>query len=342
MRPRALPSRRQLVVRTSPVRGIESMEPRLLLSIQPVVVGSVFVEEDLGSDQHGDTFYLTFEGGAPGTQLTHVEISGDQNEVGFNVGDVFFDTDSIDTGSGFGRFGADESFAFQIVSQDGIDDVRVSVDDGTELLRLEFEGFEAGDVLVFSIDVDEVEDYDPTETDIQLINDGFDPITSGVEFQGSPFMAGFSAANFEDLRVSTEFLNRYDTLLEGTGLQLPADDEEGKRDRTAGSVGEGLQVVIPGSLSGHVYHDANQNGHRDPGEDGLVGVSVQAVPLETVIDQTIQTAVTDESGYYQFDGLMPGRYRLVQPEQPEGYFDWLDTAGTVNGAHPERRSILAT
>ena len=48
------------------VLGVEAMEPRLVLSIQPVVVGSVYVEEDLGSDQHGDTFYLTFEGGAPG------------------------------------------------------------------------------------------------------------------------------------------------------------------------------------------------------------------------------------------------------------------------------------
>ena len=119
------------------------------------------------------------------------------------------------------------------------------VDDGTSLLRIEFEGFEAGDRLAFSIDVDEVEDYDPTETDVQVINDGFDPITSGVEFQGSSFVAGFSATNFEDLVVRTEFLNRYDPLLEGTDLQLPADDEAANRDRTAGAVAEGLQVVIP-------------------------------------------------------------------------------------------------
>lgn len=43
------------------VYGVEPMEPRLVLSIEPVLVGSVYIEEDLGSDLHGDTFVLTFE-----------------------------------------------------------------------------------------------------------------------------------------------------------------------------------------------------------------------------------------------------------------------------------------
>jgi serine-aspartate repeat-containing protein C/D/E len=307
------------------------MEPRLALSIEPVVVGSVYVEEDVGSDLHGDSFYLTFEGGAPGTQLTHVEISGDQNEAGFNVGDIFFDISSNNAESGPGRFGADEAFAFQIVSQDGIDQVRAIVEDGTSLLRLEFEGFEAGDRLVFSIDVDEVEDYDPLDPDVDRVNEGFDPITSGVEFQSSTLSAGFSAPHFEDLEVRTEFRNLYDALLEGTGLDLPADDQDGKRDRTAGGVGQDLQVVIPASLSGHVYHDANQNGRFDSDEVGLGGVAIQAIPLETVVDQPIESVVTDEEGYYQFERLMPGRYQIVEPDQPVGYFDWLDAAGTVDG-----------
>src|SRR5690606_2608846 len=155
-----------------------AMEARWVLSIAPVVVGSVYVEEDLGSDLHGDTFYLTFQGGAPGTQLTYVEINGDQHDAGFNVGDVFFDTNSVNAATGPGRFGADSAFPFQLVSHDGIDRVTAYVEDGTSLLRLEFEGFDPGERLVFSIDVDEVEEFDPQETDVERINEGFDPLTS--------------------------------------------------------------------------------------------------------------------------------------------------------------------
>ena len=56
------------------VRGLEPMEPRLLLSVQPVHVGAVYIEEDLGSDLHGDSLLVTFQGGAPGTQLQRLEI----------------------------------------------------------------------------------------------------------------------------------------------------------------------------------------------------------------------------------------------------------------------------
>ena len=43
----------------------ESMEPRQLLAADPLHVGAVYVEEDSGSDLHGDSFYLTFQGGLP-------------------------------------------------------------------------------------------------------------------------------------------------------------------------------------------------------------------------------------------------------------------------------------
>lgn len=325
--------RRQSVVghARAAARGLEPMEPRLLLSVQPVVAGSVYIEEDLGSDLHGDTFILTFEGGAPGTQLLSIEINGDQNSPGFNVGDVFFDTETNPLASGFGRFGADESFPLQIESAEGISQVRWFVNDGTSRLRFEFEGFDPGEVLRFSIDVDEVEDYDPSETDTQTINDGFDPITSGVEFQGSTFVADFSAPNFEPLQITSSFVNRYDPLLEDHDLELPPDDEGGKRDRTAGTVVTGEQIVIPGQLSGYVYHDENMNGVRDAGEKGIGGVVIRAVPLDTVVDQAVQTAETDANGQYLFPELMPGTYQLVEVDQPENFIDWLDQAGTVNG-----------
>ena len=127
------------------------MEPRQMLSASPLVLGSVYIEEDLGSDLHGDRFEVTFAGGAANTQLTRLLISGDQNEPGFNVGDVFFDTEP-------GGLGADHAMPFhieQLIARDPNAAVTAHVQDGTLLLALDFRNFYAGDKLVFTIDVDE-------------------------------------------------------------------------------------------------------------------------------------------------------------------------------------------
>ncbi len=165
-------------------------------------------------------------GGAAGTTLDQLIINGDQQITGFSVGDVFFDTKD-------GGLGGDHGFEFLLASATGIDGVRATVVDGETQLILDFEGFHAGDRLVFEIDVDEVEDYDPFIEDLATINEGFDPITSGVEFQGSQLTAHFSATHFHDAVGSAEFRNRYDEQLVSSELDLPADNAGGQRDRTA-------------------------------------------------------------------------------------------------------------
>lgn len=40
----------------------EMMEPRRMLDADPIRVGAVYIEEDLGSDLHGDTSEVTSEG----------------------------------------------------------------------------------------------------------------------------------------------------------------------------------------------------------------------------------------------------------------------------------------
>ena len=179
------------------------------------------------------------EGGAVGT-LDRVTINGDQNIVGFGVGDAFFDIDPA-------GLGADEAYGFEVNALDGIDSVVATVQDGTSLITLDFEGFDAGDSLRFFIDVDEVEDYDSNEIDSEFINDGFDPITSGVEFQGSLFTAHFSAAHFFDVNDTAEFRNRYDDALERSGLDLRADNYQGQRDRSAAAFAQLQQQPIPGA-----------------------------------------------------------------------------------------------
>ena len=95
-------------------------------------------------------------------------------------------------------------------------------------------------------------------------------------------------------------------------------------------MGQVIQEPIPAKISGHVYHDENQNGVRD-GEDGIAGVMIRAVPIGTIAAQEERTTVTNADGEYLFEDLAPGTYRLVEVDQPAGYLDGIDAAGTVDG-----------
>ena len=130
--------------------------------------------------------------------------------AGLSLGDVIFDT--APTG-----LGADAAAAFhveQLISSNPNARVDAHVNDGESILVLDFYGFGAGDKLVFSIDVDEVQFFETSETDVQKINDGIDPITSGVEFQGSELVASFTAPHYKDAAGNSLFWNRYDDALQ--------------------------------------------------------------------------------------------------------------------------------
>ena len=55
---------------------------------------------------------------------------------------------------------------------------------------------------------------------------------------------------------------------------------------------------------------------------------------------TGMTAATDSSGHYSFSGLVPGTYE-VSLAQPAGYYEGIDTAGTINGVRSARPTIRA-
>jgi serine-aspartate repeat-containing protein C/D/E len=304
--------------------GIESMESRRVFAVPPIHVGMTYLEQDSGSDLHGDRFQLTFSGGAAGTQLKRLELNGDQEIRGFGVGDVFFDTIEA-------NLGADHAADFLVESSTGIQRVRATVLDGSTRLVLDFEGFDAGEKLIFSIDVDEVQDFDPSITDLRYINEGFDPITSGVEFQGSQFTATFTAPEFYEVQGSGNFRNRYDDALIASGLDLPEDDANQQRDRSAGAFAQLTQSPIPASIRGFVYHDRNDNGLRDPGEEGIAGVRVRLIVIDSVAPQENIELVTNSQGEYLATGIVAGRYRIQEIIQPAGYLDGKDTAGTING-----------
>ncbi len=307
------------------------MEPRLAMTADPIWVGGVYIEEDVGSDNHGDRFVVTFQGGAPGTRLDRLIIDGDLNSPGFGLSDLFFDT--VESG-----LGADQAFDFHVerlTTADPTASVSVSVLDAQTRLTLDFNNFHAGDVLVFSIDVDEAQAYDPDETDVDVLNSGFDPITSGVEFQGSLFRAEFSAPHYEEASGQNTFLNRYDPIVQPSDLNLPADNADGKRDRSAGTAVQIQQLPKPISVAGIVYVDNNLDLTPQAIEQRLAGVRLELFVKSTSgYISTGHTTLTDSQGQYNFGanlGLLPGTYQ-VREQQPTGYFSVGATPGKLDGA----------
>jgi serine-aspartate repeat-containing protein C/D/E len=331
------PERRRVARRSKALRiqatraiALEAMEPRYLMAADPLQVGVVYIEEDLGSDLHGDTFIVTFQGGAEGALLQRVVIDGDLNEPGFGLGDLFFDT--VEAGRG-----ADHAFAFHVESLQTANPnatVKATVQDGSTKLILDFTNFAAGDKLTFSIDVDEVQSFDANETDQSVLNDGFDPITSGVEFQKSLFRAEFSAPHYEDASGEERFLNRYDPLMTPYNLPLPADNADGKRDRSAGTALQLQQVPKPVSLAGTVYVDSNEDLMLQSGEKRLAGVKLELFRLaDGSYVSTGHSTTTDSNGQYKFGtalALMPGTYQ-VRETQPSGYYSVGATPGKLDG-----------
>jgi serine-aspartate repeat-containing protein C/D/E len=310
---------------------LEAMEKRCLMAADPIWVGGVYIESDVGSDLHGDTFHITFKGGAPGTQLTRLTINTDLNTPGFGLGDLFFDT----TDSGYG---ADHSFAFHVEELNAANSnatVKATVQDGGTLLVLDFTNFVAGDTLTFSIDVDEVQSFDPNERDLSVTNSNFDPITSGVEFQHSVFKAEFTAPHFENVSGQDKYFNVYDAKFAAGGLPLPADNADGKRDRSAGVIVSMQQVPKPISLAGIVFEDNNQDLIIQSTEARLSNVRLDLFRLENGnYISTGHTTTTDAQGNYKFGlelALQPGTYQ-VRESQPAGYFSVGAKPGNLSGA----------
>ncbi|MGD9723074.1 MAG: SdrD B-like domain-containing protein [Pirellulales bacterium] len=305
----------------------EQFEPRRAMAAD-LHVGSVYYEQAGGDDALPNMIEFTFEGGAPGTQLTRIIIDGDKDGQGRSSGDVFFDTAP-------GGLGVFKSSPLQIVSHDGFQVVNTQVVDGGMRMVIDLVGFEVGEKLVISVDVDESQFVDPQSGEIDV-----NAVAEGGEFQRSHFIASFQAPHYHDITTSVQFWDEFNQRFAeaeqstGSHLELPPDRYRGPidlSDFTAGAVAQAEQIPLPSSISGVVFVDQNLNNLQDPGDEGIGNVTVTLMLFNgSAYVPTGLTTVTDTLGNYHFDGLAPGKYRIVET-QPVGYFSVGARAGTVEG-----------
>ena len=85
--------------------------------------------------------------------------------------------------------------------------------------------------------------------------------------------------------------------------------------------------LLPSSLAGFVYVDANNNGIKEPSEAPIPGTTITLTGTDDLGGSVTQTATTDNSGAYSFGNLRPGVYTITET-QPAGFLDGQDTQGT--------------
>jgi serine-aspartate repeat-containing protein C/D/E len=318
-----------------PIRGprrcqIEELEPRRLFAVDVaphVLLGSVYFEEATGDDSKPDIIQVSFTGGAAGTTLNTLTINGDKRLDGLSDGDVFFDT----AAGGLGAFQFD---GLKIESANGFQVNGVTVVDGGTQIIFDLSGFDAGEKLVFSVDVDEAQYVDGPNVDSNSL-------VEGEEFQRSHLVGKFSAVGYVDLTLPAQYWDDFDTNFAqaysqtGLSLDLPNDKytpEHDYTDRTAGAIAHQAQIPLA-TISGWVYHDRSNDGVFNTGtEQAIGGVTVELLDANGTPTGITTTTSTDPAklGFYEFRNLTPGTYG-VRETQPSGWLDGKDTAGDHGG-----------
>lgn len=87
--------------------------------------------------------------------------------------------------------------------------------------------------------------------------------------------------------------------------------------------------LVPASVGGFVYLDANNNGGKDPGEAGIANVTITLAGRDDV-SAVGRTTTTAADGSYQFRNLRPGSYTITETE-PGGYVHGSSTVGWPGG-----------
>lgn len=86
----------------------------------------------------------------------------------------------------------------------------------------------------------------------------------------------------------------------------------------------------PSSVSGFTYQDDDADDKLDSMEEGVRNVKVTLTGTDDEGNDVRRTAMTNAHGFYEFEGLRPGAYVVVQT-QPESYMDGAANVGSEGG-----------
>ncbi|MEQ1858296.1 MAG: SdrD B-like domain-containing protein [Chthoniobacteraceae bacterium] len=126
------------------------------------------------------------------------------------------------------------------------------------------------------------------------------------------------------------FLDGIDTI--GTPGGTTANDVFSNIVLTEGTDGtaNNFAELTAATLSGNVFNDTNNDGVRDPGETGILGVTITLTGTDDLGNPVNLTTMTLANGTYSFGTLRPGTY-TVSEAQPAGFFDGVDAVGSLGG-----------
>src|SRR5262249_17870955 len=97
------------------------------------------------------------------------------------------------------------------------------------------------------------------------------------------------------------------------------------------AVNNNFASLLPGSISGLVYLDANNDAAWQSTEVGVAGVKLTLTGTNDLGAHISQLQFTDDNGAYQFTGLRPGTYVLTQTA-PAGLLQGgMNAPGSIGG-----------
>ena len=121
-------------------------------------------------------------------------------------------------------------------------------------------------------------------------------------------------------------------------LDVQVTDEDGG----VGTARMTVNLLNEPSLAGAVFVDVNRNGRYEANESGIDGVILElfdgrGVPVRDHSGLPI-TATTQSGGFYLFEDLAPGTYR-VHEIQPSGVNDGVELLGSLGGSIPANDTL---